>query len=448
MDNTEIKARVAQENKGNAKALLPIAVFLVIFIGSGIIANDFYAMPTIVAFMIALAVAFCQNPKLKFQDKISVCTKGIGDDNVVTMCFIFLTAGAFSGAVTAAGGADSTVYLGLSLIPSQFAVVGLFLIGCFISLSMGTSVGTIVALAPIAVGVSNATGFAMPLCLSAVVSGAMFGDNLSMISDTTIAAVRTQGCEMSDKFKMNFKIVLPAAIVTAIIYYVMTMHGSSELELGEYNVWQVLPYLLVLVGALVGINVFVVLIFGTIASVIAGVATGAMATNEIFTSIGTGVMSMYDITAITITVAAIGALVKEYGGIDAVLHFIHKNTKSKKGAQLSIAALVAGVDLSTANNTIAIVLAGPIAKEISLEYDIDPRRTASLLDIFASVAQGLIPYGAQMLYAAAAAGITTYAIIPYTFYPILMAVSAIVFIFGFSQKETKQRKTEDEATES
>lgn len=440
MDSTEIKARIEKENKGNGKALLPIVVFLVFFIGSGIIANDFYAMPTIVAFMIALAVAFCQNPKLKFNDKISVCTKGIGDDNVVMMCFIFLTAGAFSGAVTAAGGADSTVYLGLSLIPSQFAVVGLFLIGCFISISMGTSVGTIVALAPIAVGISNATSFAMPLCLSAVVSGAMFGDNLSMISDTTIAAVRTQGCEMSDKFKMNFKIVLPAAIVTAIIYYVMTMHGSPELELGEYNIWQVLPYILVLVGALVGINVFVVLIFGTVASVIAGVATGAMPVNAIFTSIGEGVTSMYDITVISITVAAIGALVKEYGGIDAVLHFIHKNTKGKKGAQLSIAALVAGVDLATANNTIAIVLAGPIAKEISQEYDIDPRRTASLLDIFASVVQGLIPYGAQMLYAAAAAGITTYAIIPYTFYPMLMAVSAIIFIFGFSQKENKSKE--------
>lgn len=440
MDSTEIKARIEKENKGNGKALLPIVVFLVFFIGSGIIAKDFYAMPTIVAFMIALAVAFCQNPKLKFNDKISVCTKGIGDDNVVMMCFIFLTAGAFSGAVTAAGGADSTVYLGLSLIPSQFAVVGLFLIGCFISISMGTSVGTIVALAPIAVGISNATSFAMPLCLSAVVSGAMFGDNLSMISDTTIAAVRTQGCEMSDKFKMNFKIVLPAAIVTAIIYYVMTMHGSPELELGEYNIWQVLPYILVLVGALVGINVFVVLIFGTVASVIAGVATGAMPVNAIFTSIGEGVTSMYDITVISITVAAIGALVKEYGGIDAVLHFIHKNTKGKKGAQLSIAALVAGVDLATANNTIAIVLAGPIAKEISQEYDIDPRKTASLLDIFASVVQGLIPYGAQMLYAAAAAGITTYAIIPYTFYPMLMAVSAIIFIFGLSQKEKKSKE--------
>ena len=441
MEGEEDRIVDSTENKGNAKALLPIAVFLLFFLGSGVIAKDFYAMPTIVAFLIALAVAFCQNPRLKFNDKIKVCTKGIGDENVVMMCFIFLTAGAFSGAVTAAGGADSTVYLGLSLIPSQFAVVGLFLIGCFISISMGTSVGTIVALAPIAVGVSNATSFAMPLCLSAVVSGAMFGDNLSMISDTTIAAVRTQGCEMSDKFKMNFKIVLPAAILTAVIYFLLTMHGSSTLELSTYNIWQVIPYLLVLIGALMGINVFVVLIFGTIASVIAGVTTGTMPVNEIFTSIGAGVSSMYDITVISITVAAIGALVKEYGGIDAVLHFIHRNTKGKKGAQLSIAALVAGVDLATANNTIAIVMAGPIAREISQEFDIDPRRTASLLDIFASVAQGLIPYGAQMLYAAAAAGITTYAIIPYTFYPILMAISAFVFIFGFSQKEKSKKES-------
>ena len=330
MDSTEIKAQIEQENKGNAKALLPIAVFLLFFLGSGVIAKDFYAMPTIVAFLIALAVAFCQNPRLKFNDKIKVCTKGIGDENVVMMCFIFLTAGAFSGAVTAAGGADSTVYLGLSLIPSQFAVVGLFLIGCFISISMGTSVGTIVALAPIAVGVSNATSFAMPLCLSAVVSGAMFGDNLSMISDTTIAAVRTQGCEMSDKFKMNFKIVLPAAILTAVIYFLLTMHGSSTLELGTYNIWQVIPYLLVLIGALMGINVFVVLIFGTIASVIAGVTTGTMPVNEIFTSIGVGVSSMYDITVISITVAAIGALVKEYGGIDAVLHLSTETPKAKR----------------------------------------------------------------------------------------------------------------------
>ena len=425
-------------NKGRAAALLPMLVFLVMFIGSGILMDDFYAMPTIVAFLIALAVAFFQNPSLKFNEKIKVCTQGIGDENVVTMCLIFLAAGAFSGAVGAAGGVTSTVNLGLSLIPSQFAVVGLFLIGCFISVSMGTSVGTITALAPIAVGVSEATGFNIALCLAAVVSGAMFGDNLSMISDTPIAAVRTQGCEMSDKFKMNFKIVLPAAIVTAVIYFVSTLGGASEVELGEYNIIQVIPYLLVLGGALAGINVFVVLIVGTLTSVAAGLITGTMTFATMFSAIGDGVTGMYDITVISITVAAISGLVKAYGGIDFVLNFIKSRTRTKKGAMLSIGALVLGVDLSTANNTIAIVLAGPIAKEISDEFGIDPRRSASLLDIFASVGQGLIPYGAQMLYAAAAAGISTYALIPYAFYPILMAVCALAFIFFVPEKKVSK----------
>ena len=433
----EKNTSVETENRGLAVALLPIGIFLVMFIGSGIITRDFYAMPTIVAFLIALAVAFFQNPSLNFNEKIKVCAKGIGDDNVIIMCLIFLAAGGFSGAVTAAGGATSAVYLGLSLIPPKFAVVGVFLIGCFISISMGTSVGTIVALSPIAVGISQATGFSLPLCLGAVVSGAMFGDNLSMISDTTIAAVRTQGCQMSDKFKMNFKIVLPAAIAAAVIFFITTMHGSTQVELGEYNILQVIPYLIVLVGAIIGFNVFVVLIVGTVAAVAAGLVTGTMAWGGIFTAIGSGVTSMYDITVISITVAAIGALVKEYGGIDFILHFIHKNTKSKKGAQIGIAGLVAGVDLATANNTIAIVMTGQIAKEISSEYDIDPRRTASLLDIFASVVQGIIPYGAQLLSAAAAASITAYEIIPFLYYPFFMAVSALVFIFLVPQKDKK-----------
>ena len=334
----EKNTSVETENRGRAVALLPIGIFLVMFIGSGIITRDFYAMPTIVAFLIALAVAFFQNPSLNFNEKIKVCAKGIGDDNVIIMCLIFLAAGGFSGAVTAAGGATSAVYLGLSLIPPKFAVVGVFLIGCFISISMGTSVGTIVALSPIAVGISQATGFSLPLCLGAVVSGAMFGDNLSMISDTTIAAVRTQGCQMSDKFKMNFKIVLPAAIAAAVIFFITTMHGSTQVELGEYNILQVIPYLIVLVGAIIGFNVFVVLIVGTVSAVAAGLVTGTMAWGGIFTAIGSGVTSMYDITVISITVAAIGALVKEYGGIDFILHFIHKNTKSKKGAQIGIAS--------------------------------------------------------------------------------------------------------------
>lgn len=431
----EKKPGLSVKGEGRASALLPILVFLILFIGSGVLMDDFYAMPTIVAFLIALIVAFLQNPSLDFHDKIRVCARGIGEDNVVTMCLIFLAAGGFSGAVSAAGGVTSTVNLGLSLIPSQFAVVGLFLIGCFISVSMGTSVGTITALAPIAVGVSEATGFNIALCLAAVVSGAMFGDNLSMISDTTIAAVRTQGCEMSDKFKMNFLIVLPAAIVTAVIYFFSTLGGASEVAIGEYDIIQVIPYILVLVGALVGINVFVVLIIGTLTSVVAGLITGTLTFGTMFASVGTGVTGMYDITVISITVAAISALVKEYGGIDFVLNFIHRHTKSKKGAMLSIGALVLGVDLSTANNTIAIVLAGPIAKEISEEYGIDPRRSASLLDIFASVGQGLIPYGAQMLYAAAAAGISTYALIPYAYYPILMLVCALGFILLAPQKK-------------
>ena len=386
-------------------------------------------MPAIVAFLIALAVAFLQNRKLKFNDKISVIAKGVGDENIITMSLIFLCAGAFSGAVKAAGGVESTVNLGLSILPSSIAVVGLFIIGCFISVSMGTSMGTIAALAPIAVGISEKTGFAMSICIGAVVCGAMFGDNLSMISDTTIAAVKTQGCEMKDKFKENFFIVLPAAVLTIVIFLVITMNGDFKLtEELTYNIWKVVPYLLVLVGALIGINVFVVLIGGTIVSLFVGVTTGSIALNEMFVVVGNGVTSMYDITVISIVVACIVSLVKENGGIQFVLNLIHKNIKSEKGAELGIAGLSLVVDACTANNTVAIVMAGPIAKEISDEFQVDPKRSASLLDIFSSVGQGLIPYGAQLLSAATLTGLTPFDIMPYLYYPILMAISAVLFI--------------------
>lgn len=415
--------------EGNGWALLPILVFLCIFLGSGIITGDFYAMPAIVAFLIALAVAFVQNRKLKFNEKIAVIAKGVGDDNIITMSLIFLCAGAFSGAVTAAGGVDSTVNLGLSILPSGVAVVGLFIIGCFISVSMGTSMGTIAAMAPIAIGISEKTGFSMAVCIGAVVCGAMFGDNLSMISDTTIAAVKTQGCEMKDKFKENFLIVLPAAILTIALLFVITMNGSFEMtEELTYNFWKVVPYILVLVGALIGINVFVVLIGGTIVSLIVGVATGAIAVDQMFVVVGNGVTSMYDITVISIVVACIVSLVKEHGGIQFVLNLIHKNIKSEKGAELGIAGLSLVVDACTANNTVAIVMAGPIAKEISDEFGVNAKRSASLLDIFSSVGQGLIPWGAQLLSAATLTGLTPYDIIPYCFYPILMAISAVLFI--------------------
>jgi len=415
--------------KGNVFGLLPIVVFLVVFLGYGIITEDFYAMPTIVAFLIALAVAFLQNRKLKFNDKIAVIAKGVGDENIITMSLIFLCAGAFSGAVKAAGGVESTVNLGLSILPSGIAVVGLFIIGCFISVSMGTSMGTIAALAPIAVGISEKTGFAMAICIGAVVCGAMFGDNLSMISDTTIAAVKTQGCEMKDKFKENFFIVLPAAILTIGIFFFITLNGDFEMtEELTYNIWKVVPYVLVLVGALIGINVFVVLIGGTVVSLIVGAATGAIAWDQMFVVVGDGVMGMYDITVISIVVACIVSLVKENGGIQFVLNLIHKNIKSEKGAELGIAGLSLAVDACTANNTVAIVMAGPIAKEISDEFGVNPKRSASLLDIFSSVGQGLIPYGAQLLSAATLTGLTPFDIMPYLYYPILMAVSAVLFI--------------------
>ena len=381
-------------------------------------------MPAIAAFLIALLVAFVQNRELSFSEKIRLAAEGVGDENIITMCLIFLAAGAFTGAVKAAGGVDSTVNLGLSILPSNVAVAGLFLIGCFISISMGTSVGTITALAPIAVGISEKTGFSMAVCAGAVVGGAMFGDNLSMISDTTIAAVKTQGCEMKDKFKENFLIVLPAAIATIILFLVLGRDAAFRLTGNlSYNLFRVLPYVVVLAGALAGVNVFAVLIAGTVLSLITGVATGAFPLGEMFNHVGAG------ITVISVVVACIVALVREYGGIDFILAFIRKRISGERGGELGIAALALLVDMCTANNTVAIVMSGPIAKEISDDFGVTPRRSASLLDMFSSMGQGLIPYGAQLLAAATITGLTPFEIIPYCFYPILMGVSGLAFIF-------------------
>ena len=427
-----------KEKKGRAIALLPIGVFLTIFLGAGIVFKDFYAMPAIVAFLIALFVAFLQNKELSFNKKIEVIAKGVGEENIITMSLIFLCAGGFSGAVTAAGGVDSTVNLGLSLIPADFAVAGLFLIGCFISVSMGTSMGTIAALAPIAVGISEKTGFALSICIGAVVCGAMFGDNLSMISDTTIAAVKTQGCEMKDKFKANFFIVLPAAIITVLIFWFATRNMNFHLEENvSYSLWEVLPYMVVLLGALIGINVFVVLISGIVISLIVGVSMGHIALSEMFQVVGNGVTSMYDITVISIIVACIVSLVKEHGGIQFILNLIKSKINGRRGAEFGIALLALFVDACTANNTVAIVMTGPIAKEISEEFDVDPRRSASLLDMFTSVGQGIIPYGAQLLSAATLTGLTPLQIIPNLYYPLLMGVCGVLaIIFRPQSKKT------------
>ena len=401
-------------------------------------------MPAVVGFLIALTVAFLQNPSLKFDEKVKVIAKGVGDENIITMCLIFLAAGGFSGAVRAAGGVDSTVNFCLSILPSSVAVMGLMLIGCFISLSMGTSMGTIAALAPVAAGISDKTGFSPALCIGAVVCGAMFGDNLSMISDTTIAAVKTQGCNMKDKFKANFLIVFPAAVAALLIFFLITRRAEYVIEGDlEYSLLKIVPYMAVLAGALVGINVFAVLIGGTVLSLVIGTVTGEIGVFEIFTSVGDGVTGMYDITVISLLVACVVALMREYGGIDYILFVIRKRIRGQKGAQIGIAVLTLLVDMATANNTVAIVIAGPIAKEVAREYEIDPKRTASLLDIFASVGQGLLPYGAQLLLAAQAVSAAPFEIMPYLYYPWMMGISALLFIlFGKDRKQRRRSRSD------
>lgn len=420
--------------KNRIWALLPFVVFLVFFAGAGIISNDFYSMPAYVAFIIALFVAFLQNRKVSFDEKLKIVAKGTGDVNIITMVLIFLVAGAFSGIVSAAGGVESTVNLGLSVLPPNLMVVGLFVIGCFISLSMGTSVGTVTALAPIALGVATQTGFPVAICAAATVGGAMFGDNLSIISDTTIAAVRTQGCEMRDKFKQNFLIVLPAAIIAIIIYFVQTSNMTATTEVGDFAVIEVIPYIVVLIGALVGLNVFLVLFIGIILSMFVGIYNGSFTLMESFGIIGNGMTAMFEISIISIIVACMVSLIKENGGISLIIETIEKTVKGKKGAELGMGILVLLVDFCTANNTVAIVMAGPVAREIAEKFGVDKKRAASILDIFASVGQGLIPYGAQLLTAAALCGITPLEIIPSLYYPILMLVCVLLFIFFRPQK--------------
>ena len=427
-----------KKKKPNPIALLPIVVFLVLYLGVGIYFEyihpvegqmGFYVMSVVVAFMIALVVAFLQNGKVSFDDKMKICAKGIGDENITIMIFIFLIAGCFSGIAKEAGGAASTANLLLSIIPGKFAIPGLFLIACLISMSMGTSVGTISVLAPIAVTVAQNGGFNLPFCIGTVVGGAMFGDNLSFISDTTIAATKTQGVEMKDKFRANFRIALPAAVIPFIILIVYAVVGR-EARIGtfEYSIPQALPYFIVLAMALVGINVFVVLGTGIVLFMIVGALTHSLSFMTAFTSMGAGSSGMFETIIVTILVASIGALMDEHGGFEAILDFIKIHFGGKRGGMVGIGLLTILVDIATANNTVAIVLAAPIAKQISEEYKISPIKTASLLDTCSCIAQGIIPYGAQLLVAASLAGISSMKIIPFLYYPYLLAVFVVISI--------------------
>ena len=426
------------QKKGNWLALLPIAVFLVVYIGVSLIFNDFYAMSVVVAFLIAILVACLQNRALKFDDKLSVMTQGMADKNIVTMILIFLASGIFAG-VLGREGAKAVADLFLSFVPARFSPLVVFVVSCFISTSMGTSCGTITIMSPIALELSVATGASLPLLVGSVIGGAMFGDNLSFISDTTIAATSTQGCKMKDKFKENFFIALPAAILTIIVLVVfaLTSNTTSSYTPGEVNLWLLLPYVLVLIGGIIGINVFIVLLTGIGTAIIVKLCLGSEVLS-IITSMGGGASGMFEVILVTLLVSMLSALMREFGGFDALLSGIKKIFKGKVGGQVGISLLVSAMDVATANNTVAIVMAAPIAKTISQDYGITNTKTASLLDIFGSVVQGILPYGAQMITAVSLTGISAGAIIPFIFYPYLLALSAFAFMLIPTLNKKKQ----------
>ncbi|MBS6501948.1 MAG: Na+/H+ antiporter NhaC family protein [Clostridium sp.] len=418
------------KNKGNGLALIPLGVFLLVYLGTSMIAKDFYAVSVIIPFLAAALTALIMNRKLKFDEKIEIFCRGAGNTNILLMIIIFILAGAFAQVAKDMGAVDSTVNLGLSLLPSSLLIPGIFVIGCFIALSIGTSMGTIVALVPIAVGIADKTGIGIALAVGAVVSGAMFGDNLSIISDTTIAATRTQGCEMKDKFKMNFIIVLPAAIITAIIFMLLTKNAAViNLEALEFNLFKILPYIIVIVTALLGVNVIVVLLLGILSSGIVGFIFGSFDIIGLFNSISSGISGMSELIIVSILIAGTIEIIKFNGGIDFILNKGLKNFKSKMGAEYGIAMLVSLVDICTANNTVAIVTVGPIAKDISNESDLEPKRVAGILDMFSCVFQGIIPYGAQLISAAGLAALSPFAIMKFLFYPYLMGICAIIAIY-------------------
>ena len=429
-----------EKKPARAIALLPIGVFLVLYLGLGIVFEyvlkiemGFYNIPIVVAFLAAILVACLQNRALSFDEKLEVMAKGVGDKNIMTMILIFLAAGVFVG-VVGRSSAESVAYFMLAHIPARFAVAVLFVVSCFVSTAMGTSCGTITLIVPIAVAVARTSGFSLPLFIGSVMGGAMFGDNLSFISDTTIAACNTQGCEMKDKFRTNFRIALPAALVTLALILVFSLRSEiGAVEIPEYHLLQTLPYLLVLIGGVAGINVFVVLLTGIFSGAVIMLATGATHPTELLGNMGSGASGMFETIMVTILVSAMCGLIREYGGFEALLGFIKRIFHGQRGGQLGIGLLVGAMDIATANNTVAIVMAGPIAKQMSEEYGISGKKSASLLDTFSCIFQGIIPYGAQMLVAISTCATLGYAIsafdiIPLLFYPMLLCLSSLLFI--------------------
>ena len=418
-----------QETKPNFWALTPLIIFLSIYLVASVIMGDFYKMPITVAFLVASIVAVATSSGGRLHKRIDLFCKGAANSNIMLMVWIFILAGAFAQTAKAVGAVDATVNLALSVLPDTLLLAGMFIAACFISLSMGTSVGTIVALTPVAVGIATQTDLNTPFMVAIVVGGAMFGDNLSFISDTTIVATRTQGCNMKDKFKVNSLIVIPVAILITIIYLFQGSEITTTPTVTPIEWLKVIPYILVLTTALVGVNVMIVLLLGILCSGIVGIITGSIQFWEWIAAIGTGISGMGELIIITLLAGGMLEMIRYNGGIAYIIQKLTTHVKSKKGAELSIAALVSFADLCTANNTIALIMSGPIAKDIANRFGVDPRKSASLLDTFSCFVQGLVPYRAQLLMAAGLASITPLAIMQYRYYPYLMGVAALLAIF-------------------
>lgn len=415
-------------NKPNGWALMPLVVFLCLYLVTSLIVNDFYKVPITVAFLVASVYAVATTKGLSLNDRILQYSSGAANKNIMLMLWIFILAGAFAQSAKAMGAIDATVNLTLLLLPDNLLLAGIFLASCFISLSIGTSVGTIVALTPVAAGIAMKTDVSLPFMTALVIGGAFFGDNLSFISDTTIAATRTQGCVMRDKFRVNFLIAVPAALLVFIYYIIYGTQVESASEIHAIEWGKVIPYLIVLGTAIAGMNVTLVLLLGVLSTGIIGCIYGSFDLFGRFASMGEGITGMGELIIITLMAGGMLELIRFNGGVDYILHHLTSHVSNKRGAELSIAALVSLANFCTANNTIAIITVGPLANNIAEQFRVDKRKSASILDTFSCVVQGLIPYGAQMLIAAELTKLSPISIIGYLYYPIILGIVALLSI--------------------
>lgn len=421
-------------NKGLI-ALSPLLVFILLYLVTSLIAADFYKVPITVAFMLSSAYAVVINGGIPLRKRIDTFSKGAGTGQMMLMIWIFVLAGAFANSAKVMGSIDATVNLTLNLLPGNMLLAGLFLAACFISLSIGTSVGTIVALTPIAAGIAHHTGASVPMLTAIVVGGSFFGDNLSFISDTTIVATSTQGCKQSDKFHVNSFIVVPAALVILAVYILTGSGVRSPQSIPDIEYVKVIPYIAVLITAVFGMNVMAVLTMGLLLTGIIGLYGGAFDVYGWFQSMGDGIIGMGELIIITMMAGGLLEMIKQGGGIDYIIRHITRRIRGKRGAELSIAGLVSLVNLCTANNTVAILTVGGIAKQIGDRFGVDNRKCASILDTFSCTVQGLIPYGAQMLMAAGLAAVNPVSILPYLYYPLAVGIAALAaIIFRYPRK--------------